>query len=82
MIGRDGKQVLVRHGGTYVRVHICSLTQRDNNSDAINKRVYGDKAEVREEKLDVFEDCDDESVVEEPSEEMVPSDTETMARQR
>ena len=44
--------------------------------------MHGDKAEVREEKLDVFEDCDDESVVEEPSEEMVPSDTETMARQR
>ena len=30
VIGRDGKQVLVRHGGTYVRVHSCRL-QRDNS---------------------------------------------------
>ena len=25
VIGRDGKVVLVRHGGTYVRVHVCRL---------------------------------------------------------
>ena len=25
VIGRDGKQVLVKHGGIYVRVHICRL---------------------------------------------------------
>ena len=25
VIGQDGKQVLVRHGGTYVRVHTCRL---------------------------------------------------------
>jgi hypothetical protein len=25
VIGKDGKQVLVRHGGIYVRVHICRL---------------------------------------------------------
>lgn len=25
VIGRDGKQVLVRHGGTFVRVHTCRL---------------------------------------------------------
>ena len=27
VIGRDGKQVLVRHGGVYVRVHQCRLTR-------------------------------------------------------
>ena len=27
VIGRDGKQFLVRHGGTYVRVHECRLTK-------------------------------------------------------
>ena len=27
IIGRDGKQVLVRHGGTYVRVHTCRLAK-------------------------------------------------------
>ena len=27
VIGRDGKQILVRHGGTYVRVHVCRLAK-------------------------------------------------------
>lgn len=27
VIGRDGKQILVRHGGVYVRVHVCRLTK-------------------------------------------------------
>lgn len=31
VIGRDGKQVLVRHGGVYVRVHVCRLT-RDHST--------------------------------------------------
>ena len=25
VIGKDGKQILVRHGGVYVRVHTCQL---------------------------------------------------------
>ena len=36
VIGKDGKQVLVRHGGTYIRAHTCRL-QRDPSSDAIDK---------------------------------------------
>ena len=36
VIGRDGKQVLVRHGGTYVRVHSCRL-QRDPSSSGTAK---------------------------------------------
>ena len=27
VIGRDGKQVLVKHGGVYVRAHVCRLTR-------------------------------------------------------
>ena len=27
VIGRDGKQVLVKHGGTYIRVHTCRMTR-------------------------------------------------------
>ena len=27
VIGRDGKQVLVRHGGVYIRAHICRLAK-------------------------------------------------------
>ena len=30
VIGRDGKQYLVRHGGVYVRVHSCRLTSAPN----------------------------------------------------
>ena len=34
VIGRDGKQVLVRHGGIYVRVHACHLQNSHlKNSD-------------------------------------------------
>ena len=27
VIGKDGKQVLVRHGGVYIRAHVCRLTK-------------------------------------------------------
>merc|ERR1719423_303100 len=27
VIGKDGKVVIVRHGGTYVRVHVCRLSK-------------------------------------------------------
>ena len=32
VIGRDGKQVLVKHGGIYVRVHSCRLSQAPKDS--------------------------------------------------
>ena len=36
VIGRDGKQVLVRHGGIYVRVHACRLQKSySRNSDPL-----------------------------------------------
>ena len=31
VIGKDGKQVLVRHGGIYVRVHMCRLSRTVGN---------------------------------------------------
>ena len=35
VIGKDGKLVLVRHGGVYVRVHLCRLTRLPvNNNDS------------------------------------------------
>ena len=33
VIGKDGKQVLVRHGGVYVRVHTCRLQYAGNNPE-------------------------------------------------
>ena len=35
VIGRDGKQVLVRHGGTYVRVHVCRLQHAPTSGDFV-----------------------------------------------
>ena len=37
VIERDGKQVLVKHGGTYIRVHTCRLTRVPEN-DVENER--------------------------------------------
>ena len=39
VIGRDGKQVLVRHGGTYVRVHTCRLA-RAVNSEPVDSEIF------------------------------------------
>ena len=30
VIGKEDKQILVRHGGYYIRVHACSLQLVDN----------------------------------------------------
>ena len=32
VIGKDGKQVLVKHGGTYVRVHTCRISRTPNQT--------------------------------------------------
>lgn len=39
VIGMDGKQVLVRHGGTYVRVHTCRL---QHAVPSVNKNLPAD----------------------------------------
>ena len=39
VIGRDGKQVLVRHGGTYVRVHSCRLQRNNSSSGTIESPI-------------------------------------------
>ena len=38
VIGRDAKQTLVKHGGSYVRVHECRL-QRGSNSYVKTKEI-------------------------------------------
>lgn len=66
VIGRDGKQVLVRHGGVYVRVHVCRLTRghsaRSNGNKSEDSAVDKDG-----EKTLSIEESDEES--EESSEE-------------
>ena len=48
VIGRDGKQVLVKHGGTYVRVHTCRLrstgtthTESQDRQDRLQPEASG-----------------------------------------
>ena len=44
VIGRDGKQVLVKHGGTYVRVHVCRLSKYPINSSEITNVSDGNES--------------------------------------
>ena len=37
VLGQDGQQVLVKHGGSYVRVHPCRLTLIDKKISSINQ---------------------------------------------
>ena len=46
VVGKDGKLVLVRHGGNYVRVHTCRL-QRDQTSFLELPAVSKNSSEVR-----------------------------------
>ena len=48
VIGRDGKQVMVRHGGTYVRVHVCRLN-RSPDSTNVNQHPITIESPVHEE---------------------------------
>lgn len=41
VIGRDGKQVLVRHGGVYVRVHICRLQKLSGEENVSQNECSG-----------------------------------------
>lgn len=44
VIGKDGKQVLVKHGGIYVRVHVCRL-RRDAQQENATGEINTDKIE-------------------------------------
>ena len=63
VIGRDGKQVLVKQGGTYVRAHTCRLQvvpetslqmQKPGDQDS-SRRDIGDNPAVTRKKEDVTE---------------------------
>ena len=43
VIGRDGKQFIVKHGGLFVRVHVCRLAaieHSENTSDNANFKIF------------------------------------------
>ena len=60
VIGRDGKQVLVKHGGVYVRVHLCRLQYEKG------KKVFLEEEPVKEisvqEKVEEFDFDDDDDI--------------------
>lgn len=82
VIGRDGKQILVRHGGVYVRVHECRLAHVLNQAARV---VVGNTRDVNHDKdVDIHEsndivDGDDESDDDEA--EIEESTDEDMAKQ-
>ena len=39
VIGKDGKQVIVRHGGTYVRVHVCRISKTPSDVANADNRL-------------------------------------------
>jgi hypothetical protein len=76
VIGKDGKQVLARHGGTYVRVHICRLQHAPHNNT--EKLFVKDKTNnVRK-----SQSCDSSQNIQSESEDDVagPSPTATDGR--
>ena len=81
VIGRDGRQVLVRHGGVYVRAHICRLTcipiepsVDDVDSEEVDDKPIVETNESQESAIDNYPpvENDDEIVnIEEESERAV-----------
>ncbi|KAK3873855.1 hypothetical protein Pcinc_021147 [Petrolisthes cinctipes] len=56
VIGRDGKQILVRHGGVYVRVHVCRLACAPEINPAVGGGISSEeKDDVVKEKPN--DDC-------------------------
>ena len=45
IIGQDGKQILVKHGSVYVRVHACRITHAIDNDNNNGSNNIGDTAE-------------------------------------
>ena len=39
VIGKDGKVVIVRHGGTYVRVHVCRLSRAPSSASDVPEQL-------------------------------------------
>lgn len=66
VIGRDGKQVLVRHGGVYVRVHQCRITRAHGEHECIGS---GEDDKVTMDDQDRVSVGNDDVPVEESDEE-------------
>ena len=68
VIGRDGKQVLVKHGGVYVRAHVCRLTR-------VPVKVSSDipTAEIRVQKNDFVPSDEEDEIANTTAVEIIPS---------
>ena len=57
VIGRDGKQVLVRHGGIYVRVHTCRLQKASTNGKLEDESGVENNTELKAPQSQSLTDC-------------------------
>ena len=79
VIGRDGKQVLVKHGGIYVRVHMCRLVHVPETQEPVvgpqseNVARANNNSNDESDEDPFIEDTDDESGV--PAPEQPPTVT-------
>ena len=69
VIGKDGKQVLVRHGGIYVRVHTCRLQHA--NDSTVPKDLSTEEAEIQQPSYAPDAESEDESSRKDGSAEFV-----------
>ena len=62
VLGRENKQVLVKHDGVYIRIHACRLLHAQNSQmtsteENIESKNSGN-VESKNEPLDIFDDSD------------------------
>ena len=74
VIGRDGKQILVRHGSIYVRVHSCRLQHTPSSSINLDINDNIEKTEMSKH--------EDQNVIIESEDENIPEENTPPIRQR
>lgn len=60
VIGRDGKQVLIKHGGSIVRVHVCRLVSSQMSGENKNVQSHETSTETPVPRQLLMEDSEDD----------------------
>ena len=62
VLGQQNKQILVKHGGVYIRVHACRLQQAQNSKMTSTKEniesEHSGNVETKNEPLNIYDDSD------------------------
>lgn len=74
VIGRDGKLVLIRHGGIYVRVHSCRLTKAPIKFESCENTIQENEMQINNRCPPTDED-DDTVIVSSDTQDDIPLDT-------